>query len=133
MPQGAEPAADMGSLRLTCQSSDAGIRVAAIGDLDIATVPQLEQVLRDAQADADVVVLDLRGLRFMGCGAVELMLATDDRARRAGGRLVVVRGPSEVERVFALVDVDRLLHIVDQPPEEAIAFAPQEPAALDAA
>lgn len=121
----------MGSLRLTCQSSDAGIRVAATGDLDVATVPQLELVLRDAQADA-VVILDLRGLRFMGCGGVELMLATDDRARRTGGHLVVVRG-SEVERLFALVAIDRLLHVVDRPPDELSALEASDPAALDAA
>lgn len=133
MPQKAEPAADMGSLRLTCQSSDAGIRVAATGDLDVATVPQLELVLRDAQADADVVILDLRALRFMGCGGVELMLATDDRARRRGGHLVVVRGSPEVERLFALVAIDRLLHVVDRPPDELSALVPSHAAALDAA
>ncbi len=89
-------------------------------------------VLRDAQADAVVVILDLRGLRFMGCGGVELMLATDDRARRTGGHLVVVRG-SEVERLFALVAIDRLLHVVDRPPDELSAPEASDPAALDAA
>ena len=104
-----------GLLRLSCLSSDAAVRVTMIGDLDVATVPQLDQVLRRAQADARVVVLDLRGLRFIGCGGVKLMLETDDRVRQAGGRFVVVRGSSEAERLFALVAIDGRLDFVDQP------------------
>lgn len=133
MTQTVEPTATRGFLRVSCHSSNAEVRVALTGDLDIATVAQLDQVLRDAQADADVVVLDLRGLRFMGCSGVEVILAADDRAQAAGGRLVVVRAPSEVERLFALVAIDHRLDIVDQPPGDVRPPALQDTAVLDAA
>jgi anti-sigma B factor antagonist len=113
----------MGFLRLSSLNSDAAVRVALTGDLDVATVPQLDQALRRAQADAPVVVLDLRGLRFIGACGIELLLATDDRVRQAGGRLVVVRGPSEAKRLFALVAIEGRLEFVDLPPAEPLAAA----------
>jgi hypothetical protein len=56
------------------------------------------------------------GLRFIGAGGIELMLAADDRVRRAGGRLVVLRGPSEAERPFELVAGEGRVELVDVPP-----------------
>jgi len=86
------------------------------GELDIATAPQLDQALGCVQADAALVILDLRELEFIdSCGA-HLIVAASGRARDAGGRLGVVRGPVQAERIFALVGVDRQLELVDHPP-----------------
>lgn len=91
-------------------------RVALAGELDIATVPQLDDSLRSAPADAPEVVLDLRELEFMDCSAAQLLLVADRRIRRAGGRLLIVRGPAEVEWLLELIGVDRQLEFVDEPP-----------------
>lgn len=117
------PVPGLGLLRLSSLTSDATASVSLTGDLDIATVPQLDDALRRAQADAATVVVDLRGLRFIGAGGVELMLATEDRIRQSGGRLLVVRGPSECERLFALVAIEDRLELVDVPPAEILAAA----------
>jgi anti-sigma B factor antagonist len=66
--------------------------VAVTGELDIATVPRLDRALRRAEVDAALVVLDLRELEFPDSSGAHLLLAADRRIRRAGGRLVVVRG-----------------------------------------
>lgn len=86
------------------------------GELDIATVPELDRALRRAEADADLVVLDLRALDFMDSSGAHLLVATDRRIRRAGGRLAVVRGPAEIEWFFELIRIDRQLGLVEEPP-----------------
>jgi anti-anti-sigma factor len=84
--------------------------------LDIATVSEVDHALRRAEAAASLVVFDLRGLDFVdSCGA-HLILAADRRIRRAGGRLVIVRGSLEVQWLFALMGLDRELELVDEPP-----------------
>lgn len=100
----------------------AWIRVA--GELDIATAPRLEQTLRRAEIRARRVVLDLRELVFMDCCGMNVIVQASIRSSRSGRRLVLVRGPSQVDRVFALTGASEVLEIVDldpvQPPVQAL-------------
>ena len=98
--------------------SERAARVTVTGELDIATVPQLDAALRLAEAGSASVVLDLRGLEFMDSSAAHLLLAADRRLSQAGGRLVVVRGTAEIGWYLALVGLDRQLELVDPPPEQ---------------
>jgi anti-sigma B factor antagonist len=102
----------------SCRRSDCAstVRLSVSGELDIATAPQLEHALAGAQADAALVILDLRELEFMDSSGAHLTVAASGRARQASGRLVVVRGPVQVERIFGLVGLDRQLELVDHPP-----------------
>ena len=88
-----------------CSWTDAGLNAACVhlaGELDIDTTPQLEQTLRERDARARLVVLDMRDLAFMdGCG-VHAIVDASARARKRGRRLAILRGPPEVDRVFAL-------------------------------
>jgi anti-sigma B factor antagonist len=86
------------------------------GELDIATAPQLKQTLRKAQLRAPRVVLDLRELTFMDCAGIREILAASNHARQAGADLVVVRGPSRVDRLFALTGTSDVVEIVDLDP-----------------
>lgn len=103
------------------------VRVAITGELDLATAPQLDRVLRRAQADAPLVVLDLRRLAFADCSGAHVLLAAERRARAAGDRLAVVRGPAEVDKLLALTGVDAALWLVDDP--SAVAALPPQPTA----
>ena len=76
----------------------AWVRVA--GALDIATTPRLTQTLREAQAR--LVVLDLRELSFIDCSGVNAIVEAGSRARRLGRQLLRLRGPEQVERIFSL-------------------------------
>jgi anti-anti-sigma factor len=49
------------------------------------------------------VVLDLRELIFMDCTGIHVVVAASNRARQAGAHLVLVRRPSQVDRLFAVV------------------------------
>ena len=100
-----------------CDGSGTVARVTVAGELDIATAPQLERALRRLQVYPALVLLDLRKLEFMDCRGLRAILAADRRVRSAGGQLVIVRGPANVDRLFALTGVDDQLELVDQPPD----------------
>jgi anti-anti-sigma factor len=68
------------------------------GALDIATTPQLERTLRESHAR--LVVLDMRDIGFMDCAGVHTIVSASASARRAGRRLVLLRGVPWVDGVF---------------------------------
>ena len=72
------------------------------GELDPASAPQLEETLAEAQLAARMVVLDLRELTSIELSGVHVILDAADRARRCWGRLMLVRGPAEVDRELTL-------------------------------
>jgi anti-anti-sigma factor len=74
--------------------------VQVTGELDIETSPQLERTLREPSSH--LVVLDLRELAFMDSSGVHTIVNASARARQLGRRLVLLRGPPRVDRVFAL-------------------------------
>jgi anti-anti-sigma factor len=83
------------------------------GELDIATSSELDEVLQGAQRSARLVVLDLRALTFMDSSAVHVILHAAGRGRRTGGRLMLVRGPSQVDLVFTLTGASDKVSIFD--------------------
>jgi anti-sigma B factor antagonist len=93
----------------------AWVRVA--GELDLATVPQLERSLGEPQLQARLVVLDLRELAFMDSAGVHAIVNASIRARHVGGRLVLLRGPANVDRVFRLAGSSDDLEIREDPAE----------------
>ena len=93
--------------------------VAVTGELDMATSPELDWALRNASAGASLVVLDLRGLNFMDSTGLHVIITANERLRREGRQMLVVRGPAAIQRVFTVSGVDRALQITDQPPEMA--------------
>jgi ABC-type transporter Mla MlaB component len=56
------------------------------GELDLATAPDLELVWGETQAQAGMVVLDLRELTFMDSSGVHAIVDASVRARGSGGR-----------------------------------------------
>ena len=107
--------------RLEVSAAEEGvISLAPTGELDMHTVREVAQALRDAQARArDGLVVDLRGLTFMDCTGLRLLLDADEWARQAGVPLTLVRGPSPVHRVLELTGLDRTLPVVDRHPGDA--------------
>ena len=79
-------------------------------------VGQLEQALASVEAQQPpILLLDLRDLSFLDSSGLRLVLEADLRARRQGRRLVVVRGPDPVHRVFTVATLDKRLEFVDHP------------------
>jgi len=93
--------------------------IAASGELDLSGAQVLESELERLQADPELgtVVLDLRGLEFMDSSGLRLVVLADMRAREAGRRLVLVRGPETVHRVFEITRMSERLEFVTDPEE----------------
>ena len=99
-----------------CSRTNGGLDAAWVhvaGDLDVATTPQLERMLRDAQSQARLVVLDLRELAFMDCCGAHAIVNASISARQLGRRLVLLRGPPNVDRVFTLTGSSGAVEIAD--------------------
>jgi anti-anti-sigma factor len=104
-------------LELRTENDHGGPRLIAAGELDLASAEELDSHLKQLESsEPDVLVLDLRELEFMDSTGLRTVIAADARARERGARLVVVRAPEEVDRVFRLTRMDQHLELVDEPP-----------------
>ena len=91
------------------------------GELDLATAPELEQLLTERIDASQDVVVDLRGLEFMDSSGIRVLVAAHARAGRVGTRLVVVRPPagSAVAKIVEVSGLDGELNLVDDAPGPA--------------
>jgi anti-sigma B factor antagonist len=88
------------------------------GELDALTAPLLEAALRDAEADADLVVVDLRPLAFMDRSGVRVIFQSSERLRQSGRLMAVVRGSGPVARALTLVRAASAIQVFDLEPAE---------------
>jgi anti-sigma B factor antagonist len=88
------------------------------GELDLATVGQLEEAIDTHLAASEDVVVDLRALSFMDSTGVRALVAGHAAAQNGGGSLLIVRPPrdSEVDRVIEVSGIGPALGMVDEPP-----------------
>jgi anti-anti-sigma factor len=106
-----------GELAVDVSMSGQTARVALAGELDIATAPALEQALGELSADVEQLLLDLRQLAFIDSTGLRVVLGLANGFGENSARVVVVRGPDPVQRVFALTGADRELAMIDDPSE----------------
>ena len=88
------------------------------GELDLATVGELEDALRTRLEAGEDVVVDLRGLAFMDSSGVRALVGAHQSAESGDGSLTIVRAPrgSEVDRVIDVSGIATALGMVDEPP-----------------
>jgi anti-anti-sigma factor len=88
-------------------------RVAAIGELDIATVDLLERALLEVEeTDAELIVLDLSALSFIDSTGLRLVLDLNERCGGAADRLRIVAGSPAVERLLDIVGLRDKLPLI---------------------
>jgi anti-sigma B factor antagonist len=85
------------------------------GELDLAAASQLAPRLEEALAGARLVIVDLRGLTLMDSAGLAAIVTAHRRARRSGRRLVLVRGPEQVDRLLQITAVPDQLEITALP------------------
>ena len=101
-------------LEIETQQRDGLVHVVLRGELDLSTVNKVQEELRRVEADAPaVVVLDLSKLTFLDSTGLRCLVTADERARDAGRRVVIVRGPEPVQRVFSITRLEERLEMVD--------------------
>lgn len=91
------------------------------GELDLATAPELEQLVTERLEARQEVVVDLRALEFMDSSGIRVLVAAHARAGRVGTRLVIVRPApgSAVAKIVEVSGLDGELNLVDDPPQAA--------------
>jgi anti-anti-sigma factor len=73
------------------------------GELDLASAPDLERELKEAEASSpNRVTIDLSGLGFMDSTGLQALLRARERAGSSSYELTLRRGPHQVQRVFEL-------------------------------
>ena len=98
-------------LEVRVETTDGRASVVSLaGELDLSTIPTLEARLLEKVRNPTGVVVDLTRLSFIDSSGIGLLI----KAHRAaeGGRLHTVVAPgSQVERVFELAGIDRVLPV----------------------
>src|ERR1700754_1027565 len=87
------------------------------GELDLTATTQLEPELERLcdESRIDVVALDLRALDFLDSSALRTIVLVDTPLADEDRRLVLVRGPQSVQRVFEITRMTERLEFVDAP------------------
>lgn len=86
---------------LSVDEQTTAVRVVAIGELDLCSVPQLANVLVEVAETAPVIELDLGGISFIDSQGAHLLL---DLQRLLGRGVARVAAYSPiVERLFAMI------------------------------
>ena len=108
----------MRGLALTiAQLRDNAVRISLRGELDLEHAYSFDEELRRVEAmDPNCICHDLRELTFLDSTGLSRLVAARRRAMKAGRRLVIVRGPAAVQRVFQLTAVDEAFEIVNEVP-----------------
>lgn len=101
-------------LEVESEVRDGVAHVSLRGELDLSTVGKVDDELQKVEGSAPkVVLLDLSSLTFLDSTGLRCVVRADERAREEGRRLVVVKGPEAVHRVFEITRLEERLELVD--------------------
>jgi anti-sigma B factor antagonist len=101
-------------LEIKTEDRNGLVHVALVGELDLSTVAKVQEELRRVEAGSPrTVVVDLSKLTFLDSTGLRCIVTADERARDQGRRVVIVRGPDPVQRVFTITRLEERLEMVD--------------------
>lgn len=84
------------------------VRLALSGELDLATIPELEDSLRRLHADGSRVELDLSCVEFMDASGLHALVSAMPAPGEAPWLMIAPRLSPQVRRLFSLVSRDPL-------------------------
>jgi anti-sigma B factor antagonist len=114
------------------------VAVALSGEIDIATAPEVREVLAEAAGQAATgVIVDLGEVTFLDAHGLGVLAGASGRARHLPGGLRLVAVPARVLRLLTLTGLDRHLtafpaprrsppHCENAAPTAAVAAPPAE-------
>ncbi|MBF6177480.1 STAS domain-containing protein [Nocardia otitidiscaviarum] len=98
------------TLSVAVHEHDGTLVVTANGEIDIASVPELQSVLEETLATGRVPVLDMSGVGFMGSVGLSALLVAAEAAKPA--RLRVAASP-QVRRPIDVTGLDEVVALFD--------------------
>lgn len=87
-----------------------------VGELDLATCPNFEEVLKRAQDEKRIVSVDLQELTFLDCAGLTAIVHAAARAAVMETRLILVGATGQVERLFDLTGPFQTVEMVKPEP-----------------
>lgn len=106
----------MPSLSVETHADGDVMRIALEGELDLATVPELERAIDEARArGVDEIVVDLRALAFLDSSGLRSLVMADARAADEGWAFALVPGADPVHRVFEITRMAERLRFLERP------------------
>jgi anti-sigma B factor antagonist len=107
----------MSTLSLHTYREPDQVRVAVSGELDLSSALVFEEALRrvEDECQPELLVLDLRALKFMDSTGLRLILSAHARAVNQDRQLGIIEGGAAIRRILRLTGVIERLHVVDAP------------------
>lgn len=100
------------SLTVTVDQVAEGVAVAAVaGEIDLATVEQVERALAPPAAAGQRVIVDLTGCDFIDSSGLRALVSARSTAAEAGGRIVLVIDDAGLLRVLEVAALDQVFEI----------------------
>jgi anti-sigma B factor antagonist len=89
---------------------DQGVPViTVVGEIDVATAPQLRESLHGVIAQGQsTVVLDLLGVTFLDSTALGVLVGGLKRCRELGGELHVVVADARIRKIFEITGLNKV-------------------------
>ena len=100
-------------LEVESEERDGLVHVSLRGELDLSTVGKVDDELQRWEGSSQDLLLDLSRLTFLDSTGLRCVVRADERAKEDGRRLVVVKGPEAVQRVFEITRLEERLDLVD--------------------
>ena len=110
-------AMDPGGFSISVSDVDRRAVIVVRGELDLATAPDLDEVVNERLDAGQEVVLDLRELDFMDSSGLRVLVAAHTRAMDGGPpfRIVRPRANGEVAKIMTIAGIDQELKLIDEP------------------
>jgi anti-sigma B factor antagonist len=106
------------NFRVDVRQEGRAVVFAVEGELDLASSPTLEQAIdRLDESDVDLLIVDLRELKFMDSTGLHALVKANKRAGEAGRRFALVQGGAQIQRLLSLTGVGELLTVAQSPEE----------------
>ena len=106
------------NFRVDVDNHGRAVVFAVQGELDLASSPTLEQAIDGvSDDDVDLLIVDLRELRFMDSTGLHALVKANKRAGEAGRKFAVVQGGAQIQRLLSLTGVGELLTVAESPEE----------------
>ena len=83
--------------------------VAVLGELDIATSPQLQGAIASLEPGYARLVIDLSRCSFFASSGISILLDEHARGEEEGFEVVVIKARPDVQRMFDLTRLDEKL------------------------
>ena len=106
----AEPSEGSGGFRP--EEDEDGFVIRVSGDIDLANVSHLEDVLKSGLKSGRGIIVDLHEVRYIDSAGFKLLFAYQIHAVEHGQRMVATEPTANIRRVFEIVRFTEMIPIV---------------------